>query len=183
MTHSPLTLDVRPALVEGQDLFGTIRQAIGQLGADQELLLITPFEPTSLYTLLEQQGFMHQTEHAAANEGRVMVRWATAAAPGPAVHQPTNITARPAGPPERSASTTPQIIQLDTRGMDPPGSLVRILTTLETLGDGQSLVAHIDREPLLLFPELLNRGWAYEGAPQADSSFIIRIFRPVTNGS
>ena len=77
--------------------------------------------------------------------------------------------------------TTPlqHTIHLDTRGMEPPGPLVRILTTLETLGEGQSLVAHIDREPLLLFPELIERGWVYEGAPQTDGSFFIRIFRPV----
>jgi hypothetical protein len=62
--------------------------------------------------------------------------------------------------------------------MEPPGPLLLILNTLETLGAEQRLVAHIDREPLLLFPELLERGWAYEGAPQADGSYIIRIQRP-----
>ena len=79
----------------------------------------------------------------------------------------------------REDTPSPQhTIQLDTRGMEPPGPLVLILNRLETLGADQSLVAHIDREPLLLFPELVERGWTYEGMPQADGSFIISISRP-----
>jgi hypothetical protein len=62
--------------------------------------------------------------------------------------------------------------------MEPPGPLLRILNMLETLGAGQRLIAHIDREPLLLYPELLERDWTYEGASQPDGSFIIQIFRP-----
>lgn len=67
---------------------------------------------------------------------------------------------------------------LDTRGMEPPGPLLLILNRLETLSNEQRLIAHIDREPLLLFPELLERGWAYEGAFQADGGYIIHIRRP-----
>jgi uncharacterized protein (DUF2249 family) len=177
MSFSPQMLDVRPALAEGQDPFGAIMQAIGQLGVDQELLLITPFEPTSLYTLLERHGLTHHAERAATNEWRVTVHRTATAVPGLAVQQ-MDSTALLGPAFEGEASAAQQIIQLDTRGMEPPGPLVRILTALEPLGDGQQLVAHIDREPLLLFPQLLERGWAYEGTPQADGSFLLHVFRP-----
>jgi hypothetical protein len=175
MNFLPQMLDVRPALAEGQDPFGAIMRAIGQPGVDQELLFITPFEPTSLYTLLEHHGLTHHAEQATANEWHITLRRAAASTPGQNTRQRMSSVA---AAPEGGASSALQTIRLDTRGMEPPGPLVCILTTLETLGEEQRLVAHIDREPLLLFPELLNRGWAYDGAPQADNSFIITIHRP-----
>ena len=157
MALSPLVLDVRPSLAEGQDPFASIMQAVGQLAADQELLLIAPFEPVPLYNVLAQRGFAYATQQAAPSEWRVTFRPATASIPEPEAQQ---------------------ALQLDTRGLEPPEPLLRILHTLETLCAGQQLIAHIDREPLLLYPELVERGWAYEGASQPDGSFIIRIFRP-----
>jgi uncharacterized protein (DUF2249 family) len=178
MSVSPLMLDVRSDLAQGQDPFVKIMQAVGQLRAGQELLLVAPFEPTPLYRALEQRGFVHHTEQAAPDEWRVTFHPIPDATSEQAARQQPDIL-RPMAPPGMETSPVQHTTHLDTRGMDPPGPLVRILTTLETLGDGQSLVAHIDREPLLLFPELIERGWAYEGTPQPDGSFLIRIFRPV----
>ena len=177
MGFSPLVLDVRPDLNQGQDPFAKIMQAVGKLSAGQELLLIAPFEPVPLYTVLEQQGFAHATENAAPNEWRVTFRPAPATTPVQAIQQIPGDHASAAAA-HKDAAPTQQAIQLDTRGMEPPEPLVLILNRLETLGADQRLVAHIDREPLLLFPELVERGWAYEGAPLADGSFIISISRP-----
>ncbi len=178
MSVSPLILDVRPALAQGQDPFATIMQAVQQLHAGQELLLVAPFEPVPLYNVLAQQGFAHQAEHPAPDEWRVTFHPTPAATPAPTTHQKMGSAPHSTASPGADATPVQHTIQLDTRGMDPPGPLLLILNTLETLGAAQSLVAHIDREPLLLFPELMERGWAYEGAPQADGSFLIRIQRP-----
>lgn len=178
MGLSPLILDVRPDLARGQDPFATIMQAVGHLRAGQELLLIAPFEPVPLYTVLEQRGFAHATEYTAPNEWRVTFHPAQAALSNGATSQRQTSAADPAAPSNADANPLQHTTQLDTRGMEPPGPLLLILNTLETLGATQSLVAHIDREPLLLFPELMERGWAYEGAPQPDGSYIIRIQRP-----
>lgn len=51
---------------------------------------------------------------------------------------------------------------MDVRGMVPPGPAVAILTLLEELDAGAEIIVHIDREPVLLFPELDERGWDYE---------------------
>ena len=84
---------------------------------------------------------------------------------------------QPTTAPDTDTALAEPTIQFDTRGLEPPEPLLRILNMLETLGAGQRLIAHIDREPLLLYPELVERGWAYEGAMRPDGSFIIRIFR------
>jgi hypothetical protein len=55
-------------------------------------------------------------------------------------------------------------IHIDVRGLNPPEPMLAILALLEK-DDVSSLIAHLDREPLFLYPELDERGWAYELLP------------------
>lgn len=66
---------------------------------------------------------------------------------------------------------------LDNRGLKPPEPLVRTLRALGELNDGDRLKVMMDREPLLLFPELERRGWEWESREEA-GVFILHIFRP-----
>jgi len=52
--------------------------------------------------------------------------------------------------------------------------MVRILSSIAELGAGDELVALMDREPMLLYPELERRGFAWEFAPR-DDHFVITI--------
>jgi hypothetical protein len=53
---------------------------------------------------------------------------------------------------------------IDVRGLNPPEPMLAILAALEK--DGVAcLIAHLDREPVFLYPELDERGWAYELLP------------------
>ena len=51
---------------------------------------------------------------------------------------------------------------LDNRGLSPPEPMVRILNELGLLEPGEELVAMMDREPMLLYPELERRGFAWD---------------------
>lgn len=53
---------------------------------------------------------------------------------------------------------------IDVRGLAPPEPMVEILKLLDR-GDIASLIAHLDREPIFLYPELDERGWSYEILP------------------
>ena len=55
-------------------------------------------------------------------------------------------------------------VVIDNRGLHPPEPMVRILGALAKLVDGDDLVALMDREPLLLYPELERRGfeWTFD---------------------
>lgn len=55
-------------------------------------------------------------------------------------------------------------MHIDVRGLDPPEPMVAILTLLES-SDISSLIAHLDRDPIFLYPELDERGWDYELLP------------------
>ena len=63
-------------------------------------------------------------------------------------------------------SMEPRII--DNRGLQPPEPMVRILSSLGELEEGQELVALMDREPMLLYPELERRGYVWQFEPTDD---------------
>lgn len=55
-------------------------------------------------------------------------------------------------------------MEIDNRGLQPPEPMVRILSALAQLPAGEDLVALMDREPLMIYPELERRGftWVFE---------------------
>ena len=50
---------------------------------------------------------------------------------------------------------------LDVRGLECPDPLVEVLRVLDD-DAVTTLIVHLDREPVFLYPELEDRGWAYE---------------------
>lgn len=55
-------------------------------------------------------------------------------------------------------------LHVDTRGLQPPDPFVAIIWHLEQPGQNGPVTAHLDRNPVYLFPELAERGWHYEYA-------------------
>ncbi|MGD9935699.1 MAG: DUF2249 domain-containing protein [Dehalococcoidia bacterium] len=53
-------------------------------------------------------------------------------------------------------------MEIDNRGLQPPEPMVRILGALAGLPPGEVLVALMDREPLMIYPELERRGFEWE---------------------
>jgi len=65
-------------------------------------------------------------------------------------------------------------VVLDVRGLEPPQPLVRILEELDRLGRGVELEVRHDRRPMLLYPQLDDRGFAHEtDQPQPDLFRIV----------
>lgn len=55
-------------------------------------------------------------------------------------------------------------VHLDVCGLNPPAPMVEILKLLDG-GGISTLIAHLDREPIFLYPELDERGWSHEILP------------------
>jgi len=51
---------------------------------------------------------------------------------------------------------------IDVRGLVPPQPLVAVLRLIESVQDATPIVVHLDRDPVLLYPELAERGWTAE---------------------
>ncbi|RJL10557.1 DUF2249 domain-containing protein [Paracoccus siganidrum] len=60
--------------------------------------------------------------------------------------------------------------KLDLTGLTPPQPMLRILDALAGMAPGQVLFALLDREPLLLFPELTQRGHEWAGNHTSDGA-------------
>ena len=67
-------------------------------------------------------------------------------------------------------------VAVDNRGLEPPEPMVRILAAVNTLAAEDRVVALMDREPLLLYPELERRGceWSLE---DAGDHYVLQVWR------
>ena len=65
-------------------------------------------------------------------------------------------------------------IQLDSRGLQPPEPMVKILAALRALADGDRLVVAMDREPVLLYSELERRGYAWTFVEEEQTLTVFR---------
>lgn len=57
---------------------------------------------------------------------------------------------------------------IDVRGLAPPQPLVAVLRLIASVNDATAVTVHHDRDPVLLYPELAERGWfavPIEGEP------------------
>jgi hypothetical protein len=78
---------------------------------------------------------------------------------------------------------TPDAVHIDVRGLQPPGPMVAILRLIDGDMAGAVIIAHLDREPIFLYPELDDRGWRHEIVPcppenaGGDQEVILRMTR------
>jgi hypothetical protein len=64
---------------------------------------------------------------------------------------------------------------IDVRGFSPPQPLiliVRLIEDIDASGRPRAVIAHLDRDPLMLYPELAQRGWAAQALPTAPDEAV-----------
>lgn len=66
-------------------------------------------------------------------------------------------------------------LHVDTRGLAPPDPLVAILWHLERTSG--PVIAHMDRDPVHLYPELAERGWRAELVEDPPGAFHLILRR------
>ncbi len=67
---------------------------------------------------------------------------------------------------------------IDVRGLPRPQPLVEVLRLLHNWPhDGGAVFGHFDRDPLGLYPELAEIGWAATPLPSAGGSALLRLER------
>lgn len=166
-----MTLDVREEIRHGGEPFSLIMSAVAQLGPDENLLLLAPFEPKPLFGVLAKQGFAHTARAIENGDWEVLF---TRSGEEPNVVK----TSAPVQPEVRQVETQGgRWIEVDARGLEPPQPLVTILEALANLPAGAELRAHTDRRPMHLYAQLEERGFTGESEEQNDGSFITKIRR------
>jgi uncharacterized protein (DUF2249 family) len=170
--NNTVTIDVREDIRIGREPFSKIMKAAAALQADEQLLVVAPFEPVPLFQVLEKQGFRHTSQPVAAGDWEVrFVRQSTLSAPEtslPAASQPSS---------RDSQFAQVKLVQVDARGLEPPQPMIQILETLCGLPDGAELQARTDRRPMHLYLQLEDRGFTAETQEQPDGSFLTYVRR------
>jgi uncharacterized protein (DUF2249 family) len=140
-TPSPLMLDVRPILTAGGEPFAEIMTAVASLAPGQALCLRATFKPAPLFAVMASKGFDHKEHEIGGGDWEVLFT-------------PKGAPAKETPAAESAAAT------LDTRGLEPPEPMVRVLAAVETMAPGSTLEVFTEREPIFLYRELANRGIA-----------------------
>ncbi len=69
----------------------------------------------------------------------------------------------------------PEAEHIDVRGLAPPQPLVAIVRAIESLPRTRALIVHHDRDPVLLYPELAERGWFAEPIAAPEGEVRLRL--------
>ncbi|MGH6989470.1 MAG: DUF2249 domain-containing protein [Stellaceae bacterium] len=137
---TPMLVDVRPTLKAGGEPFVDIMTAAAQLQPGQALRLLATFKPVPLFTVMGGRGFDHEEREIGGGDWEVL------------------FTPKAAAGAKAVATTTKGSATLDTRGLEPPEPMVRVLAALEGMAPGSVLEVFTEREPVFLFQELAARG-------------------------
>ncbi|HET9449424.1 MAG TPA: DUF2249 domain-containing protein [Aggregicoccus sp.] len=167
VTHAR-TLDVRPVLEKGGDPFSLIMKTVRELEPSEALHLVVNFEPRPLYAVLRSS---FGREHVMEQVGELFHVWFYLPAPGAVASAPEDSAQGESG--ARAPLLPP--VELDVRGMEPPGPMMAILEKLVELGPGaQLLVAH-HREPVLLYDKLKLRGYAAHTTRRGEGDYLVHV--------
>jgi len=66
---------------------------------------------------------------------------------------------------------------IDVSGLSPPEPMVAILQLIERPGMKGPVIVHHDREPVHLYPELIERGWVHETISRTEEEIQLRLIR------
>lgn len=150
-------LDVRPFQQTGQEPFAAIMAATRRVPRGQVLVLRNTFEPVPLYTVLGQRGFERWTRRLGGDDWEIRFFHSGVAHDAPPTEPAAPVATRPA---EWDAPA--QTLTIDVSELVPPEPMIRILTALEELPPGATLLVHHVRRPMHLYPRLDELGYRHE---------------------
>jgi len=153
-------IDVRPILADGHDPFFEIMAVVDTVPAGGGLMIDAPFNPSPLRRVLAGKGFATFGQRLAPDH------WCICCQQG---------ETEEAKPPPRPLPTTTELgakmwrvghgVHIDVRGLERPRPMIAILSLIDGAGHEGVITAHLDREPVFLYPELAERGWSYGIVP------------------
>ena len=164
-------LDVRPLLASGRDPFAEVMSVSAKVPPGGFLVVDAPFDPAPLRRVLAGKGFTSLGRQMGPGHWRICWRREEPAAAAVVEVEETPMPAR--GPePWKAADGT----HLDVRGLQPPEPMTRVLDLIDQ-EELDSLVLHHDREPVLLYPMLAERGWSCLSVEHLEGEVRIRLAR------
>lgn len=151
------SLDVRPALTQGNDPFKEIMGALKTLQDGYVLEIINTFEPTPLIKIINSKGYVSMVK----NEGEVIYTYFfksdEAAKPISTSNLVFKVTLEELE--SEKVNCQKEIHEVDVRDLEMPLPMVTILNKLEELKQGDVLYVNHKKVPQYLLPELAQRNF------------------------
>ncbi len=140
-------VDARAILATGVDPFAEITALAATITANGAFIVDAPFDPAPLRRYLGSRGYSAFSEKRGERHWRVYFR-------------------RDGGdgrlpPDEAELGDRDTSVHLDLRGMEPPRPMIAILRLIDQAAPSDPVIVALDREPIFLYPELVERGWAW----------------------
>lgn len=145
-------IDVRPSLAAGREPFDDIMALACGAVVGGGLIIEAPFDPVPLRTTLAEQGFETFAERIGAGHWRLQCLRQRE----PKVTPPARGSAAGGAAVWREADG----VHIDVRGLSAPAPLVAIVRLIESGEHAGTIIAHLDRNPVHLYPELAERNWS-----------------------
>jgi len=165
-------LDVRPLHERGEEPFGAIMEVVRKVAPGEILRLRNSFEPAPLYDVLRMRGFEHVTRQRADDDWEILFFNAGGKAAKHSIPQ----QAEPRG----NGWVSDETITIDVSELVPPEPMMRILSALEEMTPGKTLLVHHVRRPMFLYPQLDDLGYLHETRELGPSEIEILIHKPET---
>jgi uncharacterized protein (DUF2249 family) len=161
-------IDVGPILAAGREPFEEIMALASRLAVGAGLIIEAPFDPVPLRRVLGEQGFETFAEQLAERHWRV---WC--------LRRRQHIAASPATPMQGGGKVWRGAdgVHIDVRGLPPPAPLVAILRLIETDYHEGVIIAHLNRDPVHLYPELADRRWSSARLYDQPGEFVVRLHK------
>jgi uncharacterized protein (DUF2249 family) len=168
VNNNTVTLDVREDLRKGHEPFTKIMSAATALRQGGNLLIVAPFQPVPLFSVLKTLGFSHTAKRNESGDWEVLFTRQS---------EESSLKLNQAAKLPDAAVKPPKTIELDARGLEPPQPMVKILEVVTELPEGAELKARTDRRPMHLYAQLEQRGFTGETSEQPDGSFLTYVRR------
>lgn len=137
------------------------------LRAGSTLIVEAPFDPVPLRAVLAEQGFETFAERIEAGHWRLWcLRQRT-----PKVTPPARSSAAGGATVWREDDG----VHIDVRGLSAPAPLVAIARLIESAEHEGTIVAHLNRDPVHLYPELAERNWSATRLPGDTDEIRLRL--------
>lgn len=154
-------LDVRPLIAEGREPFTPIMTAVAAVPVCGSLIIDAPFNPLPLRELLAHRDFATFGRRLSDEHWRIYCLHGLSfldSGQGNA-HRPTSD--------EQGARIwrAADGVHIDARHLQAPAPLVAILRLIDGSNHSGVVVAHLRRDPVFLYPELVERGWSWANVP------------------
>lgn len=163
-----IPLDIRPMLTGGGDPLQAVMDRADQVGMGGLMALDAPFNPSPLRRLLAGRGFSSYGCKIAPEHWRIYLRLDGA-------HE-WEQTAESTVLPEGALTWIEDGQQhVDVRKLPPPQPMIAILRLIDDSPGLERLVAHHDRHPQYLLPELAERGWRIALSQESYGRLILHL--------